>query len=72
MAHAEVEKKRQDDKEKRHRETVRDNQRFVKNQIDEKQKSPDFKKASVYNNGTGVGNEVMNELEIRYNKDIFE
>jgi hypothetical protein len=34
-------------------------------------RSPEFKKSLVYNNGTGVGPEIMNELEIRYNREIF-
>jgi len=71
VSHAEQEKKRQEEKEKRHRDTIRDNQSFVKVQIDEKLRSPDFKKSLVYNNGTGVGPEIMNESEIRYNRDIF-
>lgn len=71
MDHAEREKKRQEDKDKRHKETIRDNQSFVKTQIDDKLRSPEFKKSLVYNNGTGVGPEIMNESEIRYNRDIF-
>jgi len=63
MSEAEMEKKKQEDKDKRRKESLIDNQSFVKSQIKGKEVSPAIAWKSKV---------MMNEDEIRYNRDILD
>ncbi len=65
---ADQDRQREQLKERQRRLTLKDNQRFVREQIEERH--PD--RLTAYKNGTGVGNETMNIEEIKFNKDIFD
>jgi hypothetical protein len=70
MTEAEAERQREAERERQRKQTLRENQRIVREQIEEK--SPEQARLSAYKNGTGVGIELMNFEEIKFNKDIFD
>lgn len=54
MTEAEAERQREAEAERRRKQALRENQRRVREQIEEK--SPEVARLSGYKNGTGVGN----------------
>lgn len=54
--------KKQEEKDKARKNALLDNQKFIRTQIEVKQSSPDWK--------VSPGKALMNEDEIRFNKDI--
>jgi hypothetical protein len=64
MEEAEDEKRKQELKVKTYKDNLKDNQSFLRSQMKDKESSP----AAV----AWKTKAVMNEDEVRYNKDIFE
>ena len=64
MEEAEEEKRRQELKVKTYKDNLKDNQSFIRSQMKDKESSP----AAV----AWKAKALMNEDEVRYNKDIFE
>ena len=65
LEQAAVEKKNQEIKEKKRQDTLREVQRFVRGQIEERHESPPNRQA-------GAVKVLMNEDEIRFNSEILE
>jgi predicted transcriptional regulator len=65
MDEAEEEKRKQEDKQKRYKDNLRDNQSFVLSQM---RKAKDTSPAAV----AWKAKALMNEDEVRYNRDILE
>jgi len=70
MTEAEADRLREAERDRQRRLSLRENQRLVREQIEEK--SPEQARLSAYKNGTGVGIELMNIEEIKFNRDIFD
>jgi len=62
MDEAEEEKRKQEEKLKNYKNNLKDNQSFIRSQMKVKESSPIAWKAKA----------VMNEDEVRYNRDIIE